>query len=97
MRKPTFEHRHYVKLAAIIAELPIGTREMVARLFQDQLCGTNPHYNAVRFYEAAMGAPCGRDMWPTGPVGPQGLWVLRAACPRSAGNRAPVRLPEGGR
>jgi hypothetical protein len=58
----TFQHRHYVKLAAIIADLPEGTREQVARHFTRELRGTNPRYSEDRFAAAANGKPSnGRD------------------------------------
>lgn len=64
---PTFEHRHYKAIAAIIAELDFGlsdpiTRRDVAETFADALKGTNPNYNRERFLAAAMGTPSnGRD------------------------------------
>lgn len=57
-----FQHRHYVKLASIIAGLPEGQREAVAIHFADGLKGTNPAYSPTRFYSAAIGEPAnGRD------------------------------------
>ncbi len=59
----TFEHRHYKAIAAIIADMPdAGYREDIALHFRDALKGSNPNYNAARFFEAAMGTPSnGRD------------------------------------
>jgi len=58
----TFQHRHYVKLASIIAQLPEHERIRVAELFKEQLRGTNSNYSPQRFYDAAMGRPqSGRD------------------------------------
>ncbi|TAJ97166.1 MAG: hypothetical protein EPO41_04010 [Reyranella sp.] len=67
MSKPVFEHRHYKRLAAIIADmryLPIGQdmQAKVAEAFADGLKGTNPNYSRERFIAAAMGQPSnGRD------------------------------------
>lgn len=68
MSKPSFEHRHYVLLASIIAELPgkpefnTELRERIARHFAQELKGTNPRFSADRFMAAAMGTPSnGRD------------------------------------
>ena len=67
---PLFQHRHYAKIASIIAELPITLstltdstdhREAVAAAFTRALLGTNPNYDANRFYEAATGKPMWRD------------------------------------
>ena len=65
-----FQHRHYVRLAAIIADLPdtplpglnMNLREMVADRFAYALRGTNANYSVERFYAAAVGAPqTGKD------------------------------------
>ena len=65
MIKPLFQHRHYAKIASIIAELPIEDggiyRRAVAKAFTMALLGTNPNYDADRFYEAATGEPMWRD------------------------------------
>lgn len=67
MAAPVFEHRHYKRLAAIIAELPVrpGGQIMwreVVDAFADGLKGTNPNYNRERFIAAATGQPSnGRD------------------------------------
>lgn len=58
---PTFQHRHYVLIASIIANLPEEQRELAAIRFAHALKGTNPMFNDVRFQEAAMGTPRGRD------------------------------------
>lgn len=57
------QHRHYVKIAGIIADLPDpDLRERVAEHFANKLLGTNPHYSVHRFYTAAVGEPDnGRD------------------------------------
>lgn len=68
-QKPLFQHRHYAKIASIIAELPAfplliesgDHREFVAAAFARALLGTNPNYDADRFYEAATGKPMWRD------------------------------------
>lgn len=66
MKTPMFQHRHYVKLASIIATIPNDEeRARVADLFCEGLRGTNPYFSAVRFAAAAMGEPCnGRDKAP---------------------------------
>lgn len=57
-----FQHRHYVKIAAIIAELPEPIREEVALHFTKKLFCTNPKFDAHRFFAAASGNPItGRD------------------------------------
>ena len=61
MSTPTFEHRHFAKIAAIIAELHPCDRDSIARKFAKELRGTNPRYNEDRFLEAATGNPRGRD------------------------------------
>ena len=64
MRTAVFAHRHYVKLAAIIASLPFdaATREQITLTFSRELASTNPSFDALRFTEAAMGQPInGRD------------------------------------
>ena len=57
-----FEHRHYTRIAAIIAELPEKQRPNIARHFALALRGTNPNYDRERFEDAANGSPRnGRD------------------------------------
>jgi hypothetical protein len=56
----TLQHRHYVKIAEIIAKLPVGVREQVANHFAWELRGTNPQYDQGRFAAAASGAPYDR-------------------------------------
>ena len=57
-----FQHRHYTRIAAIIAELPLAIRETVADHFARELRGTNPNYDRERFEDAANGSPRnGRD------------------------------------
>jgi len=60
-----FQHRHYVKIASMIASIPdIGEHERgeIAAHFSSELRGTNSSYSASRFYSAAMGTPStGRD------------------------------------
>lgn len=58
---PTFQHRHYCRIARIIADLPEGQRESVAKHFARELRGTNPAYSEYRFETAANGQPQGRD------------------------------------
>lgn len=62
--KPLFQHRHYVKIAEIIAALPptLLDRDYIASFFSGHLSTTNPHFSADRFYAAAKGKPSnGRD------------------------------------
>ena len=64
MTQPIFQHRHYVKLANIIADMPDTPidKGIIANLFADGLRGTNPNYDRARFVTAAIGEPCnGRD------------------------------------
>jgi hypothetical protein len=57
---PLFQHRHYVRIAAIIAKL--DARHYIAHEFAKALEGTNPNFDSERFYNAAIGAPdTGRD------------------------------------
>ena len=57
-----FQHRHYCKIASIIAKLDDETRDRVAEHFANELIGTNDRYNTHRFYTAALGEPDnGRD------------------------------------
>ena len=59
---PMFQHRHYCKIAATIAELPEEMRATVAQHFARELRGTNPGYSESRFVSAANGEPqSGRD------------------------------------
>ena len=59
--KPLFQHRHYCKIAEIIARLPQEMREQVSEQFAINLYGTNPQFSADRFLSAAQGNPTGRD------------------------------------
>lgn len=65
--KPVFEHRHYKKIAHIIAQakrygIVGGQHEHVAEWFAEELKGTNPAFNRERFLAAALGQPSnGRD------------------------------------
>jgi hypothetical protein len=52
-----FQHRHYKKIAAIIATLPEENRAEVARRFELELRVTNPAFDGDRFYTAALGQP----------------------------------------
>lgn len=66
MKAPTFQHRHYVKIAETIALLPThegdSMRQLVAHTFAAALADTNPHFDRGRFIAAAMGNPSnGRD------------------------------------
>ena len=57
MSAPTFEHRHYKAIAAIIASIgDEDDRAEQAHFFAAELRGTNPKYNYQRFLNAAMGA-----------------------------------------
>lgn len=64
-RKPTFEHRHYKAIAAIIASMDSEhaySRDEIAQHFAGMLGGTNPNYSPSRFESAAKGEPSnGRD------------------------------------
>jgi len=61
MAKPLFEHRHYVEIARIIANLPPTIRGNVVTAFANELRGTNPKFDAYRFERAADGEPVARD------------------------------------
>ena len=53
-----FQHRHYCKIASIIAQLGDEiVREVVARHFAEELRGTNQNYDPFRFRAAAMREP----------------------------------------
>lgn len=58
-----FQHRHYAKIASIIAELSVQpqARELIALQFARALLGTNPNYDFDRFFNAAIGKAEGRD------------------------------------
>lgn len=60
---PLFQHRHYARIALIIAQCPNEEiRAGIARLFGHGLQGTNPKYDRQRFEDAAMRKPSnGRD------------------------------------
>jgi hypothetical protein len=60
---PLFQHRHYKRIATIIAMCPDEeTRAGMARLFGHGLQGSNPNYDRSRFEAAAMRKPInGRD------------------------------------
>jgi len=57
------QHRHYCRIAAIIAAIEDPeTRDFVAHHFGGMLGGTNPSYSYSRFVSAAQGKPWnGRD------------------------------------
>jgi hypothetical protein len=56
------QHRHYVRIARIIADLPLQLRIPVSAHFAHALKGSNPKYSFDRFYRAANGDPInGRD------------------------------------
>lgn len=60
--KPTFEHRHFKAIAAVIASLPQPQPNDLAALFANALQDTNPNFNRQRFISACSGTPCnGRD------------------------------------
>lgn len=51
----TFEHRHFARLAAILADMPIRwgqRRGDVINHFADQLANTNPRFDRRRFLAA---------------------------------------------
>lgn len=50
----TFQHRHFAKIAAWIAEYPgePATRKIMAGYFADKLDATNPNFNYARFMKA---------------------------------------------
>lgn len=59
---PTFQHRHYKKIACIIADLDFGlsdpmTRRDVIDTFADALARDNPRFDRARFAAAANGEP----------------------------------------
>ena len=54
---PLFEHRHFVRIAAIIAEIPESMREDVANHFAMALRSSNPRFDYDRFESAATGKP----------------------------------------
>ena len=59
---PLFHHRHYKRIAEIIAMCPDeNTRQGMARLFGRGLQGSNPNFDRGRFESAAMRNPSGRD------------------------------------
>ena len=64
----TFQQRHYVKIAAAIADMPdfaptlCAQKESVTNTFADMLARDNPRFNRERFIAAAQGNPLnGRD------------------------------------
>jgi hypothetical protein len=59
MTKPILEHRHFRKIAEIIAALPEGglCKEELARRFANALRYTNPNFDYGRFVDAALGNP----------------------------------------
>lgn len=75
--KPTFEHRHFKAIAAILSDaksaaterqfvalggLDRGTVNAMVSIFADKLSATNPNFNRQRFLSACNGTPCnGRD------------------------------------
>ena len=62
MAATLFEHRHFTKIAEIIAELPEEQRDDIANHFAFALRSTNPKFDYDRFETAARGkAINGRD------------------------------------
>lgn len=54
IRSKLFQHRHYEAIAAIIRSIgPAVVRFETARAFTAGLDGTNPKFNADRFFAAA--------------------------------------------
>lgn len=65
-KRPLFQHRHYVAIAHILADLPRrlpeADRLAIVQHVADELTGTNPNYDRDRFVWAACGQPSnGRD------------------------------------
>ena len=61
---PLFQHRHYRKIARIIASLDAEVRAEIAQHFANALRDTNPNFDASRFYDAATGTPSnGKDKY----------------------------------
>jgi hypothetical protein len=63
MKYPTFEHRHFKAIAAILASLRQRGGEEVTYfdledVFADELAHTNPRFDRSRFLAAASGNPC---------------------------------------
>ena len=60
---PLFQHRHYAKIAAVIASMPATepVRLLTAAWFSASLLETNPNFDGERFVAAAMGNPSRRD------------------------------------
>jgi len=59
---PLFQHRHYVCMAKIIADIrDETTRKFVAAMFANALASTNPLFDYNRFIDAAQGEPRNRD------------------------------------
>ena len=65
MAGPLFEHRHFARLAEIIADMPeegLPSRDDIANHFAFALRGSNPRFSYDRFEAAARGkAVNGRD------------------------------------
>lgn len=63
MANPLFEHRHFARIAEIIAELPDEQRDDIANHFAFALRKDNPKFSYDRFEAAARGKPVnGRDV-----------------------------------
>lgn len=54
-RPPEFQHRHFVFLADVIADLSEEQRPQIAQLFAERLRSTNPRFDVHRFLEACQG------------------------------------------
>ena len=62
MASPLFEHRHFARIAEIIADLPDEQRDEIANHFAFALRSDNPRFSYDRFEAAARGkAINGRD------------------------------------
>lgn len=61
--KPTFEHRHYKAIAALLADTQENvTREQMAERLASFFASDNPRFSRDRFLAAASGNPSnGRD------------------------------------
>jgi len=53
----TLQHRHYATIAAIIAELPPGQRDMITVHFARHL-NRNPRFDETRFIAACLSQDC---------------------------------------
>jgi len=52
--------KDYILIAGIIAQIPVNLREETANAMSHALIGTNPNYDANRFYNACMTGNMGK-------------------------------------